>query len=179
MAYGFASNGNFVGLFKRTLDGSNTTTLVLGRPDADIDSLVQLGRKQRVVGASYATEKRLVEYFDPELKLLAAGLSRALGAGKQVSIIDATADESKMLVFAGSDTDPGKFYVYDKATRGLGELLPIRPELAKLNMGAMKPVQFPASDGTLIPGYLTLPPGSGRQEPSRYRHASRWAKFAR
>lgn len=167
VAYGFASNGNFTGLFKRTLDGSNTTTLVLGRPDADIDSLVQVGRKQRVVGASYATEKRLVEYFDPELKLLAAGLSQALGAGKQVSIIDATADESKLLVFAGSDTDPGKFYVYDKATRGLGELLPIRPELAKLKMGAMKPVQFPAPDGTLIPGYLTLPPGSdGKNLPA-------------
>jgi dipeptidyl aminopeptidase/acylaminoacyl peptidase len=34
-------------------------------------------------------------------------------------------------------------------------------------MGAMKPVSFPAADGTQIPGYLTLPPGSnGKGLPS-------------
>ena len=27
-------------------------------------------------------------------------------------------------------------------------------------MGTMRPVRFPAADGTMIPGYLTLPPGS-------------------
>ena len=34
-------------------------------------------------------------------------------------------------------------------------------------MGKMKPVTFPASDGTQIPGYLTLPPGSeGKNLPA-------------
>jgi dipeptidyl aminopeptidase/acylaminoacyl peptidase len=160
VAYGFDANGNFKALYKRSLDGSGTTSLVLGRSDADIDELIGLGRNQRIVGASYATEKRTVEYFDPDLRKLAAGLSRALGAGKQVSIIDATSDEGKLLIFAGSDTDPGKFYLFDKASKSLGELLPARPELAKVPMGTMKPVQYPAADGTMIPAYLTLPPGS-------------------
>lgn len=160
VAYGFDANGNFKALYKRALDGSDTTSLVLGRADADVDEVISIGRNQRVVGASYATEKRMVEYFDPELRKLAAGLGRALGDGKQVSIIDATADEGKLLVYAGSDTDPGKFYLFDKTSKSLGELLSARPELDKMAMGAMKPVQYPAADGTMIPGYLTLPPGS-------------------
>lgn len=160
VAYGFDANGNYLGLYKRALDGSGTTSLVLGRADADVNGLLRIGRNRRVVGASYATEKRTDEYFDPELRKLAAGLGRALGGGKQISIVDATADEGKLLIFGGSDTDPGKFYLFDKASKSLGELLPARPELAKIPMGTMKPVQFPAADGTMIPGYLTLPPGS-------------------
>lgn len=160
VAYGFDANGNYLGLYKRALDGSGTTSLVLGRADADVDELIRIGRNRRVVGASYATEKRTDEYFDPELRKLAAGLGRALGGGKQISIVDATTDEGKLLVFGGSDTDPGTFYLFDKASKSLGELLPARPELAKMPMGTMKPVQFPAADGTMIPGYLTLPPGS-------------------
>jgi dipeptidyl aminopeptidase/acylaminoacyl peptidase len=165
--YGFAENGNFTGLFKKTLDGSAATTLVLGRTDVDVDSLIRIGRDQRVVGASYATEKRTVEYFDTELGKLTASLGKALGEGKQLSIVDATAGETKLLIFAGDDTNPGKFYLFDKAAKTLGELLEVRPELSKVPMGAMKPVQFPAADGTKIPGYLTLPPGSsGKNLPA-------------
>ncbi len=166
VAYGYDHNAGFTGLFKQALDGSGVTSLVLGRNDVDVDGLIRIGRTQRVVGATYATEKRYVEYFDPELRKLSAALGKALG-GKQISIIDASSDEGKLLLFAGSDTDPGKVYLFDKASKSLGELLPARPELAHVPMGAMKPIQFPAADGTMIPGYLTLPAGSaGKNLPA-------------
>ena len=57
---------------------------------------------RRVVGASYATEKRYVEYFDPELKSLAAGLAKALGKGQAVSILDSSDDEKKLLTDAAT-----------------------------------------------------------------------------
>jgi dipeptidyl aminopeptidase/acylaminoacyl peptidase len=77
-----------------------------------------------------------------------------------VSFVDASADESKLLLWAGSDVDPGRFFLFDKTTKSLTEVLPVRPELAKTQLAAVKPVNFPAADGTMIPGYLTLPPGS-------------------
>jgi dienelactone hydrolase len=167
VAYGFDTKGDFQSLYKMSLDGAGTETLVLGRDDTDVDDLVQIGRDQRVVGASYATEKRTVEYFDPELKALAANLTKALGNGLQVFIVDATRDEAKLLVYAGSDTRPGVFYIYDKATHQLGLLLPTRPELADMKFGEMKPITYPAADGTMIPAYLTLPPGSdGKNLPA-------------
>jgi dipeptidyl aminopeptidase/acylaminoacyl peptidase len=167
VVYGFATRGNFQGLYKMALDGSGTETAVLKRDDTDVDGLIQIGRNQRVVGASYATEKRVVEYFDPELKALSVNLAKALGNDMQVYIADSTRDEKKLLVFAGSDTKPGSYYIYDKGTRQLGLLLPARPELAGMQFGEMKPITYPAADGTMIPAYLTLPPGSdGKNIPA-------------
>jgi dipeptidyl aminopeptidase/acylaminoacyl peptidase len=167
VAYGFDSNGNFTALYKMALDGSGTKTLVLGRDDADVDSLIRIGRSRRIVGASYATDRRAVEFFDPDLKRLASSLSRALGVGKLVSIVDATDDEGKLVIFAGSDTDPGAYYLYDKSTKQLATLLPARPELADVSLGEMKAVEYPAADGTLVPAYLTLPAGSdGKNLPA-------------
>ena len=33
----------------------------------------------------------------------------------------------KLLLFAASDTDPGTYYVYDKTSRQLAEIMPSRP----------------------------------------------------
>jgi dipeptidyl aminopeptidase/acylaminoacyl peptidase len=58
-------------------------------------------------------------------------------------------------------------YFFDKGTRQLKTVFPLRPELAGRTMGQMTPVTFPAADGTQIPGYLTLPPGSdGKNLPA-------------
>lgn len=160
VAYGFAPNGNYQGLYKMALDGSGSMSPVLARDDAEIDHLLRIGRSQRIVGASYATERRAFEFFDPELQQLIQGLGRALGGGKQIAIVDATADESKLVVWAGSDTDPGQYYLFDKATKQLAHMLPSRPELDGVPLGAMTSVAYPAADGTMIPAYLTLPPGS-------------------
>lgn len=166
VAYGFNSHGGYQALFKMALDGTAATSLVLGRDDADVDALIRIGRNQRIVGASYATERRVVDYFDPELKRLAGSLGNALG-GKQISIVDSTADEGKLLLYAGSDTDPGKYYLFDKSTRQLGQLFPARPELAGVPLGTMKAIEYPAADGTMVPAYLTLPPGSdGKNLPA-------------
>lgn len=163
VAYGFMDLNGHLALFARTLDGNGTDRLVLARPDADVDALVRIGRNQRVVGASYATDRRLVEYFDKELNGLATALSKALPNALQISIVDSNADESKIVIFAGSDSDPGTYYLYDKKTKQLGSMFPTRPELAGIKLAEMKPIRFPASDGTMVPGYLTLPVGSNGQ----------------
>ncbi|MEY4239919.1 MAG: hypothetical protein RL339_2520 [Pseudomonadota bacterium] len=160
VAYGFDNKDGFSALYAVTLDGLGGKELVLGRSDVDVDALVHIGPSNRVVGASYATERRMIEFFDPELKKLAAALGKALPGKPSVSFVDSSADESKLLLFASSDIDPGRFYRYDKATRSLAELLPVRGELAGMKLAEMKPITFAAGDGTQIPGYLTLPPGS-------------------
>ena len=162
VAYGFDEVDGFSALYKMALDGSGTKTLVLQREGIDVDGLIRIGRSRRIVGASYAAEQREVEYFDTELQGIARGLDRALGGNKQIAFIDATADESKLIVLATSDREPGKYYLYDKATKQLAFLMNVRDPLAGVALGEMKAVQYPAADGTMIPGYLTLPPGSAR-----------------
>lgn len=160
VVFGFDGKDGMTALYSIALDGSNRRELVLARTDVDIDELVRIGRDNRVVGVSYATERRTTEFFDPELKKLSVALSKALPGQPQVAVVDASSGENKLLLVAWSDTDPGLFYLYDKATRRLEELLPVREFLRGLTLATMRPVRYPAADGTMIPAYLTLPPGS-------------------
>lgn len=160
VAYGVMSYEGRSALFERTLDAAGSMHLLLSRPDAEVDGLLQVGRSQRVVGASFVTDRRIAEYFDPELKKLATSLAKALGGGRQIGIVDASKDEKRLVIYAGSDQDPGQYYLYDKTSHKLAGLMPARPDLEGITLAQMKPMSFPAADGTMIPGYLTLPLGS-------------------
>lgn len=160
VAFGFDSVDGYEAVIEVPLDGVGEPKVVMARNDVDVDRLIRIGRQRRVVGASYATEKRAVEYFDPELKAFAAQLQEALPGKPLINIVGASADENRLLIAASSDTDPGMVYLYDQATRELSEIMPLREHLVDRTMGAMTPISFPAGDGTQIPGYLTLPPGS-------------------
>lgn len=167
VVYGFEQKDGRQALYRIALDGSLKRELVLDNPNVDVDGLIRIGRQQRVVGGSYATERRERVFFDPELAALSRSLGKALPGAPIVGIVDASEGEKHLLIFAGSDTDPGRYYVFDKATRQLTEVLPARPALREVKLGAMKPVVFPAADGTSIPGYLTLPAGSdGKNLPA-------------
>ncbi|HEX4695311.1 S9 family peptidase [Sphingomonas sp.] len=166
VAYGFESTDGRVALYVISLDGSMTKKLIASRTDVDMDSLISVGRRERVVGAGYVTDRRQVQFFDPELNALQAKLAKAL-PGHIVTFVDASADENKLLLFAGSDNDPGRYYLYDKKSHSLGEILPARAELAGMPLSTVKAITYQAADGTTIPAYLTLPPGSdGKNLPT-------------
>lgn len=159
LAYGFDDVAGRKALISVKLDGSLSRDTVLARPDVDIDDLVRIGQRGRVIGATYATERRETVYFDPQMKALAASLGKAL-PGRIVRIVDADAAENKLLIWAGGDVDPGRIYTFDRTSKQLNEALLVRPPLEKVALATVKPVTFTAADGTPIPGYLTLPPGS-------------------
>jgi dienelactone hydrolase len=160
LAYGFERKDGRMALYRVALDGTGKKELVHERPDVDLDGLIRVGRRQRVVGVTFATEKREAHFFDPKLRAMAATLSKALPGLPLISFVDASADENRLLFWAGSDTDPGRYYVFDRTARQLNEILLARPQLEKTVLAKVTPVTFPAADGTRIPGYLTLPPGS-------------------
>lgn len=160
VVFGFDSKDGYRALYSIVLDPSLKKELVLARSDVDVDGLIRIGRDARVVGASYATDRRTNEYFDPELKRLSAALSKALPGQPNVDFVDADDREGKLLMVASADTNPGQFYLFDKASKRLQEVLPLRPEMQGVTLSPMKPISYKASDGTTIPAYLTLPAGS-------------------
>jgi dipeptidyl aminopeptidase/acylaminoacyl peptidase len=165
--YGFERLKGRMALYKITLDGAMARTPVLSRDDVDVDGLVQIGRHQRVVGASYATDIRNIVYFDPEISKLHKSLSKALPGNELIYIVDTTTDEQKILIWAGSDDSAGTYYLLDRTAKSMSPLLAVRPELQDVKLATVKPIQYPAADGTMIPGYLTLPPGSdGKNLPA-------------
>jgi dipeptidyl aminopeptidase/acylaminoacyl peptidase len=122
-----------------------------------VPDVIAIGRHGRIIGASYTTERLQTDYFDPEYKKLAAMLGKAIANTPLIHILSASADEQRLIIFAGSDTDPGHYYIYDKPTHHLNELVEARPDLDGIPMSPMKSVTFAAKDGMAIPAYLTLP----------------------
>ena len=146
-------------LFRVTLDESQKREMVLSSDKVDIDGVITIGRGGRVIGGTYATERRYAEYFDPEYKKLHDMLSRALPKLPLIDFISASADEQVLVVHASSDIDPGNWYVYQRDKKALSLLAPVRPALAGKKLSQVKSITYPAADGTPIPAYLTLPPG--------------------
>ncbi len=157
LAYALKSLDGRDALYSVTLDGKFTSQLLVSHPAVDVDDVVTIGRRGRVIGATYTTDRRQIEYFDPDYKKLAASMTRALPGNPLISFISASADEQKLLIFVGSDTDPGNYYILDRGNHHMDELMPARAVLLDMKMAPMKSVSFKAADGTVIPAYLTLP----------------------
>src|SRR5882724_4234427 len=159
VVYGFKKKDGRKAVYTIALDGSQSENVIYSRPDVDVDDLIRIGRRNRVVGVSFATDVRQPVYFDPDIEKLMRSLSRALPHQPQVQIVDSSVDEHVLLIFAGSDDDPGVYYLFDRPSKQLRTFLVARSELEGVKLAKVKPVTYPAGDGEMVPGYLTLPPG--------------------
>ena len=126
-------------LTKTELTDAPIETLVAGNPRVDIDDVVRSGDGQRVIGYTYVEDYRHTVYFDSEYRALADALNRTLPNHPLVHFVTATEDGSKLLIFAGTDRDPGRYYLFDKAKRSLGEIMQVRPNLAGRALAEVKP----------------------------------------
>ena len=100
----------------------------------------------------------VVDPDDPEVDILGA-LYNAF-PGQQIRITSYTRDHTKMVVYTGSDRNPGDFYLYDAKTGQARFLFAVKPEIDPEKMATMTPITVTARDGVVLHGYLTLPPGS-------------------
>jgi dienelactone hydrolase len=145
-------------LYHASLDGSGSERLVFAHPEVDVTGVARIGKHNRPIGAMFATDRQRIEYFDPEIKALSERMAKSVNDNGLVFFIDETWDGKKLLVFIGSDKDPGAYYLYDKSLRQLAKLSDVRPDMAGLKLSRMQPVTFRADDGNEVPAYLTLPP---------------------
>ncbi|MBA2346005.1 MAG: S9 family peptidase [Rubrobacter sp.] len=72
------------------------------------------------------------------------------------------ADENWIVAFTADDGG-ASYYAYDRLNRKGEHLFDARPDLAEYDLALMQPISFTSRDGLLIEGYLTLPPGSDRE----------------
>lgn len=131
--------------------------IVYAAPERDVGG-VAFDERNRLIGASYIDDRERAVWFDPALKRIQARLEVAL-KGSQVRIVARATDNSRMIVRAGSESDPGGYYVYTAAKATLdpfaADLIGLDPAL----MAKPRAVSYVARDGTRIDGYLTLPRG--------------------
>lgn len=113
---------------------------------------------QELLMTSY-TDDRTRRYFKD--KALAADyefLTKKL-PGREVSLGSGTLDDSKMLIVANGDTEPGETYLFDRPSHQLTMQYRIREKIPRESLSVMKTIHYKSSDGLEIPAFLTLPKG--------------------
>lgn len=126
-------------------------------PDWDVDEL-WLKRDGTPLAALYTDDRDRIEWFDEDM----ATLYRDLGAAIEVDelwIVSRSRNNERMLVWGGSEADPGALYIFTPEERRLDVLSDYRPEIDFTKLARTSPVRYRARDGLMISAYLTVPRG--------------------
>ena len=130
---------------------------VFAAPGWDVTE-AYIGDDNQPIAATYTDDRDRIVWFDARLKSLQNRLGKAL-APSDVWITSRARDDSRMLVFAGREDDPGGYYIYTAAKGTLDPFSAVLPDLDPAHLATPKPVDYTARDGTRIRAYLTLPRG--------------------
>jgi dipeptidyl aminopeptidase/acylaminoacyl peptidase len=157
--YGVKKKDGRLAIYTVALDASLREQLIYANDSVDVTDLIRIGRRNRVVGVSYVTDIRKAQYFDPDIEKLTEALSKALPDHPGVRVVDSNTEENALLIYTSRDDNPGMYYVFDRQSHQLRPLLAVRDGLDGVKLAAVTPMTYQASDGTVVPGYITYPVG--------------------
>ncbi len=113
---------------------------------------------QKLIGFRYFTDTARVAWFDQEFAGYQRRIDRTLPKTTNV-LVDVSRNGKRLLWFSYSDQDPGSYFLFnlESKTRTIldSRMSWINPE----QMASMRPISYPARDGAIIHGYLTVPVG--------------------
>jgi dipeptidyl aminopeptidase/acylaminoacyl peptidase len=141
--------------------GSGAVEVIAEDPDADVSG-VRLHpdtREPQIV--TWVKERTEYRVLDPALEADVAAI-RALHPGDPDIVAHDHSDMVWLVAFT-NDTGPIPYFLYDRQRREGRFLFDHRPELSQYELAPMEPFSFQARDGLTVHGYLTFPPGAGRE----------------
>ena len=155
---------------------TGATIPIAGDAVFDVGGVLLHPTKRSLQAVSFTRQRLEWEAVDPAL---ATDLQRLKGFNQgDWSLQGRSLDDTKWVVAYDVSDGPVHFYLYDR-TRGTADLLFVhRPKLLQYTLAPMDPIEFTASDGMKIYGYLTLPPGRGRTRLPLvlYPHGGPWGR---
>jgi len=107
---------------------------------------------------SYTDAHERRYFHDPAVEADFHWLERQF-PGDVIDVPSFTADEQTWMIKARSDVEPGEFLLFDRKTRRLTFEFMDRDALPRKPLAPMEAIEYPSSDGLVIPAYLTLPKG--------------------
>ena len=112
--------------------------------------------------AYYTDSRDRVKWFDPVLAEVQEGLDKAVAGAlgdREVWIESRNRENTIMAVQVLASNDPGLYYIWQAASGSMIPLTKRRAGLKPSELATSRYVTYTARDGTVIPSYLTLPPG--------------------
>jgi len=129
---------------------------IFENPDVDLASVLVDPVTGVVSGITYEDDRWRVAWFDPAMRALQARIERALPNMEDI-ILNRSADGNRILIWSGSASDPGTYYLYDRAARRFEAFAKPYSDLDGVRLAPVTAVRYKARDGLMIPGYLTMP----------------------
>jgi dipeptidyl aminopeptidase/acylaminoacyl peptidase len=84
-----------------------------------------------------------------------------------LSIVSTTHDMSRWVIHNDATDEAGAYYIYDRPSASVSQMLVTQPELTRYDLAPMQAVVIKARDGLDLVSYLTLPPGSDSDRDGR------------
>jgi dipeptidyl aminopeptidase/acylaminoacyl peptidase len=143
------------------LDGSGVTSIA-SAPEQDIDVVIYDSNRHAVVGVR-GTDSKEAQWLDPKLAAQQKALEKAF-AGRNVYVLDRSVSGRRVLVAVEDMSHPPVYQLVDFDQGRADVVAEAYPAIDPVALGTVSYIQYLARDGTSIPAYLTLPPGSPGKE---------------
>lgn len=143
-------------VLERRLDGAGEKVLA-SSDEVDAGDVMIHPRKYIVEAVSFSPGRTEWKVVDPAVQRDFAALEKV--ADGDFFVVNRTEADDTWLVGFHSDTSPGRFYRWDRATQKATLLFNTRPKLEGKTLAEMKPIVITARDGLKMHSYLTLPAG--------------------
>jgi dipeptidyl aminopeptidase/acylaminoacyl peptidase len=146
------------GLYKYDLKTGAVGQPIFENAKVDLDDVLYDPITGDVSAISYTDERPEVKWLEPDMQALQALLDHAL-PGKINVTTNWSLDEKRVLVWSGSGSDPGLFYLLDRSSSQMHPVIDPYPDIDPGRLAEVKAVSYKSRDGLDIPAYLTLPRG--------------------
>jgi dipeptidyl aminopeptidase/acylaminoacyl peptidase len=132
--------------------------LVFSHPFVDVGGTV-LTRDGRLVGVRYDDGYPLMYYADDAVRQSMEGIKKLM-PGLFSTVHGATLDDRVLVIQSSGDVEAPRFLLLDRQAHQVTHLGAAYPDRDSATLGSMRPISYPARDGTPIPSYLSVPPGA-------------------
>lgn len=146
------------GVYLYNMEQQKFGSEVFTHPRVDVESGIVDPRTGVYVGASYWQDLLEITFVDGKMQAHFDGLKEFFENERSVFFVDRSADQTVWILFTLGPRDPGTFHVYNMAKMHNEVIGATKPHLHPDRLGLAEAITYKARDGTLISGYLTLPP---------------------
>ena len=166
---------NAGGLVKLDI-ASGETTAIAEDPQYDVGGVRLHPDTREPQAVTFVKERASYQILDPDIEEDMQTLF-ALDPG-DLNLTGQDDTDRTWLAAYMNDDGPVRYYAYDRDSKEATFLFEHQPALSQYELAKMEPFSYTARDGLTIHGYLTFPPGAGRENlPTLLNvHGGPWAR---
>jgi len=158
MAYALGPSEGRNAVWLIDLKDKEDPKLVFSHPFVDVSGPT-LGMDNRLIGVRYDDGYPLMYFEDSRIGTLMGAIQK-LEPARFDQFHGSSRDERILLIRSLSDVDAPRFMMFNSDTNQLSNFGASYPGRDPATLAPMRPISYPARDGTRIPAYLSAPPGA-------------------